>query len=594
MKNKNIFEYIKKILYLANNNSRELRILILMFLTSSMLDLIGIGFIIPYISIISNSAGLVDSEVYKFINAFGFAPNIYEFVAILGLALVSIFSIKAVAYMGVNFYILRFGFNRLLEIRSQLINYYQTLPYESYIKKNSSEYVFNIHSISSHYSTQVLTSLLMVASEVIVVFFIFILLGYISFYELLLLLFLSGSMVYAYLKLFKNKLIGYGRIMNESSTKVIRGINESVGGVKEIRILGKESFFSDIVINNSKTYISASIKNTLISLAPRYIIELILVIFIVLLVSMSIFFGSDLNIILETIIIFGVASIRLIPSITQIISSIGVLHNGKNTVEILYSDIFNYRNGNIDTGILNHNYSSSDSFQSLELKNVCYQYPETSNKAINNISIVLNKGDVIGIVGRSGSGKTTVIDVLLGFLKPNSGIILYNGKSQTSSLSEWRSKVAYITQELFLIDDTVRNNIALKHNSSNVKVKDEFMDKAIQKARLHDFINQLPKGLDTELGERGIKLSGGQKQRIALARALYHEREVIIMDEATSALDNETESEVMKEIRELKGKVTMIIIAHRISTLQYCDRIYQLDPDPIYGAKEVSYDRLIT
>jgi len=578
-------EYIKKILYIADNNAREFYILIFLFLLSSALDLIGIGLAIPYISMISSSSSFADGVVYRFLYDLGFSFDFSSYLVTLGGILVLIFGLKAITYMVVNYHILQFGFSRLLKTRIQLIKYYQCMLYETYIERKSSEYIYNIQSLSNHFSTQILTSFLKIISESIVVLAIFLFLGYVNFLELLLLLSLSVIFVFIYVFLFKSKLVRYGQVMNKSSTKIIQGISESVDGIKEIRILGKESYFKNIITKNSGIYIDAAIKNQLISVIPRYAIEFILIVFIVLLVNSVVELNQNLDSVLESLVIFGVASIRLIPSITQIINSVNILHNGRDSVERLYVDIHDLRSNNTD---VRHDDTFIDTpFNRLELRSISYKYPKTDRNILTKVSMKIAKGEAIGIVGKSGSGKTTIIDILLGFLNPQSGKVLYNDSNLFSSINDWRSKVAYITQELFLVDGSIGINIALSKDCIDYNL----MNEALKKSQLKELVGRLPQGLDTELGERGIKLSGGQKQRIALARAFYHQKEVIIMDEATSALDNDTENEVMKEIERLKGEVTMVIIAHRISTVRHCDRIYELDH--IHGIKEVEYSNLV-
>ena len=218
---------------------------------------------------------------------------------------------------------------------------------------------------------------------------------------------------------------------------------------------------------------------------------------------------------------------------------------------------------------------SVEPFSVLELKNIEYTYPNTLTKALDKINFTIEKGESIGVIGKSGSGKSTLMDLILGLLEPQKGEIYFN-KSQINNLAdEWRIQVAYLPQEIFLIDSTIRNNITFSEDKKSIN--DNLVIESLKKARLSEFVEQLPKGLDTILGEKGVRLSGGQKQRIALARAFYHKRSILILDESTSALDNETEQEIVKEIHRLKGIKTIIVIAHRLSTVANCDRIYRLN-----------------
>jgi len=208
------------------------------------------------------------------------------------------------------------------------------------------------------------------------------------------------------------------------------------------------------------------------------------------------------------------------------------------------------------------------------LNSLSFQYPKAQTQAISNISLSIKNGESIGLIGSSGSGKTTLVDVILGLLVPSEGEIFLNGEKINDNMQEWQRMVAYLPQEVFIIDDTLKNNIALGVEPKDINDKD--LKDALERSKLKEVISNLPEGVNTRLGERGISLSGGQRQRVAIARAIYHKREVLVMDEATSALDEQTEREVVNEIKRLKGNVTMIIIAHRHKTLAYCDRIYRL------------------
>ena len=228
-------------------------------------------------------------------------------------------------------------------------------------------------------------------------------------------------------------------------------------------------------------------------------------------------------------------------------------------------------------------------FQRLSMEQVSYTYPLVTSKALIDVSLEINSGEAIGLIGPSGSGKTTLVDMLLGMLEPQKGVIKYNDENIITTIKKWRSQVAYLPQQVFLIDDELRNNVALGVDEESIDERQIL--EALRQANLSELVQELPNGVNTQLGERGIRLSGGQRQRVALARAFYHNRNVLVMDEATSALDNDTEQEIVKEIQQLKGKKTMIVIAHRLTTLQHCDRIYELKKGKVVNVK--SYRELI-
>ena len=312
----------------------------------------------------------------------------------------------------------------------------------------------------------------------------------------------------------------------------------------------------------------------MIQQAPRYLLEAVLVIFVVLLVLLTLNSGTSTEALLGTLGLFGVASIRLMPMFSQLAATLTTLRFQRDAVFRLNADLQQVQ-------VLSQKYeatsrgNSAAPFVSLELQQIHYRYPNTKQPALQSLSLEIKAGESIGLVGPSGSGKTTLVDVLLGLLEPQFGKMEFNGRPLLENLEEWRSQVAYLPQQVFLIDNSLRCNVALGEEES--EIDDARLREALRQARLTELVEQLPQGVNTILGERGVRLSGGQRQRVALARAFYHGRSVLVMDEATSALDNETEKEIVTEIQRLKGQKTMIVIAHRLTTVQHCDRIYRLE-----------------
>ena len=412
-------------------------------------------------------------------------------------------------------------------------------------------------------------------SELIVAVMILGLLAWQNVLALSMLFGLLSIMIFGYDRLFRKRLRYFGKQSNQMSTSMVQGIHEAVEGLKEIRILGKESHFHQKV--NKCVHVLALINRSsnLITMSPRYLLELLIIGFVVMFVTGTLFFShNNVQSLVTTLGVFGVAALRLMPSANTLISSLMQLRVQRNTVSRLYKDLVWIKKINFEAPTLISS-SNPELFRNITLEHVSFRYPSMCTDALNQISLEIRSGESIGLIGSSGSGKTTMVDVLLGMLKPHQGQIMFNGKSLDTSLADWRQQVAYLPQQVFLIDNTLRCNVAL--GLSVDEIDDSRIEEALRKARLLEMVEQLPQGFDTMLGERGVRLSGGQRQRVALARAFYHERSVLVMDEATSALDNETELEIVEEIKHFKGKKTMIVIAHRLSTVQHCDRAYRLE-----------------
>ena len=322
-----------------------------------------------------------------------------------------------------------------------------------------------------------------------------------------------------------------------------------------------------------------------------------MVTFIVLLVLGTQKFGQDLNVLLPTLGVFSVAALRLLPMTNTLSGSLVKLRFFRDAVSKIYRDFEQLKQFPIEI-IDDNKYNSDDltstmlkeePFRKLELDNLTFRYPNATQDALSGISLKIQTGDAVGFIGPSGAGKTTMVDLLLGLLKPQSGEMRYNDKPLIEAMEGWRAQAAYLPQDVFLIDNTLRSNVAL--GIGNKDIDNLRLNEALRKARLNKLVEQLPDGVETLLGERGVRLSGGQRQRVALARAFFNDRSVLVMDEATSALDDKTEQDIVDEILHLKGHITMIVIAHRLTTVKHCDRIYKLNEGQIVD--EGSFDSVV-
>jgi ATP-binding cassette, subfamily B, bacterial PglK len=580
-------QYLKEIYFLIGDNKRKLPLVGGLFILLSMFDLAGIGLIAPYVTLISSPEIFLQSRYYEIYEELGLSLQLGDIILNFGIVLISIFLMKAIAAIFINFILLRFCHGRSVALRASLMNSYQGLPYIEYVQRNSSSYIHNIN-LADKFATGTLLAMLRVICDGTVVIAIIIFLGVTDISALMVLGGLLLTLAIFYDRYFKPKVTQYGEIANLESIQILKSIQEAILGLKEVRVLRKENYFFSSMYESAKRFADVSVKTSVVNLAPRFIIEVAMVTFVVFLVLSTMYTDKNFSELIPLLSMFGVASLKLAPATTSIISGLSKMRFYRNAVSLVYKDVVGINE--IKNDYSHNNYSKDESFESIVLKNIEFNYPNTKKPAINNFSIDINKSDIIGFIGSSGSGKTTLIDIILGLLQPQNGEIYYNGEKLDKVLMEkWRSSVAYLPQDVFLIDDTLERNIALgvyDNEIDKTKVKN-----AILKSRLTSLVDDLPMGLETIVGERGVKLSGGQRQRISLARAFYHEREVLVMDESTSALDNKTEQEIVNEISHLKGEKTIIVIAHRITTLQHCNVIYRLDNG--YLSEKLTYNEII-
>jgi ATP-binding cassette, subfamily B, bacterial PglK len=575
-------KYIYEIYDLLGEDCKKIYFFILLFVGVSMLDIVGLGLISPYISLIMDPSAVSSGIIGDIVNTFEFQSDQKKLLTIFGIVLVVVFLVKTVAIILINFSIIRFGNYQQIRIRASLMKTYQQLSYVDFLSRNSAEYLYNINQLVQQYTGSILTPLLRILSEGIVVIAILILLFWVNPMALVVLVSLLSSVVFGYDKIFKNKISSYGKLRNHSTVSMIKNIREGIEGLKEIRILGNEEYFHNAVVHDAENIANFSTKSQYLSIVPRYILELALVLFIVVVIVITIHSGGNLKDLAPTLAVFGAAAMRLLPSASMLSGSLNQLRHGRDAVSRLHRDFIK------DIVPLPLLGNKGGSFKEFHLNNVSFNYPNAPKSVINNISFGFSSGEAIGIIGESGSGKSTLMDMILGLIKPEDGEIFYNSIGLNKSLKRWRSQVAYLPQTVFIIDDTLRSNIALGVNREEISDSKVYI--ALERARLSGLIKDLPKGIDTILGERGVNISGGQRQRIALARAFYHDRNVLVMDESTSALDYKTEQEVMNEIRIIKGSnKTLIIIAHRISTLKHCDAIYKLKNGKIVDSGSYEY-----
>ena len=580
-----LFSLIKDVKILLDKDLKRIYFVAIVFVLSASLDLIGLGLIGAYLAFIVNPDGFRELEFLGYFNDALSSLSDQELLVLFGLILMFVFLIRLFAILLSNYIIYKFSADQMVNTQERMMSIYLNQDYESFIQRNSSEYVVAISGYVRKYES-VLVSMLKIFSDLLVCIAVVSALAIVDLQTLSVLMFLFLTMFILFNKFLYSKSHRYGEEVNVGERLMIKSISEGISGMKEIRILGKEDFFKKTFSRGIKTMAEMDVKSKLIQISPKSLLELLMVLFVIIIVFMNFYIQNNLDTVVTILGVFAVGAVRLVPIVSGLFGSINTIKYGRNSVSNLIKDIQSFEAEGSETIEKKGATPQQQNFLDLDISSISYSYPNSEEKALEDISFKIKKGDFVGLVGPSGSGKTTLVDVLLGLLHPQKGTIKLNGQDIFSQIELWRSLVAYLPQEIFLIDDSLTNNIALNddiENSSQDRLKE-----VVIKSRLDDFIDNLPEGLDTRMGERGVRLSGGQRQRVAIARALFHEREVLILDEATSSLDMKTEEEIVNQMQKFKGEKTVITIAHRISTLKYCDCLYKLEKGIISGP--YSYD----
>ncbi|MDB9873018.1 ABC transporter ATP-binding protein/permease, partial [Flavobacteriaceae bacterium] len=479
-----------------------------------------------------------------------------------------VFFLKSVFLVFLSFKQNRFLANVSASISNNLFSNYLNQPYSFHLKRNASELIKNIQ-VEINYVHTFLLSFMTLFIEGGFIFSILLTLVFIEpigavsiglFYSLLSLVFF---------KLTKKKLIQWGELRKDLDADVTKIALEGLGGIKDLLILGKTNFF--IEQYSKKNYSKARLNSNqgMVSQMPRFYLELISIVGLVSFIFIMLFQGRDTTTLITVLGVFVAGTFRMIPSLNKIIAARQAMKYYLPSVNIIYNELLNFNTSNaLDTK------NSKFRFQKfIEYKNVSFGFNK-EQIILKNINFKFQKGQIVGVIGESGSGKSTLIDLLLGLYEPTSGTILVDGIENEQLNHYWRNNIGYVSQSIYLTDDTIKNNIAFGVPHS--QINESKIDKLLKEVQLDKFVSDLKDGFNTKVGERGVQLSGGQIQRIGIARALYNNPEILILDEATSALDEVTEKEILKSINILKGEKTIIMIAHRLSTLENCDCIFEV------------------
>jgi ATP-binding cassette, subfamily B, bacterial PglK len=555
-------------------------------LLSTVLELVGIGLIPAFVSVLTNPDYLLEMSQLSYIwEAFG--VDDFESLLIFGIAALAIvFMIKNLFIIFYRYIEARYIWNRYKLISGNLFREYMKAPYTFHLEKNSSLILRNVTEEGRFLVNNVLSSLLKLSMNIILTIAIISLLFYVDAIITVTIFLLVGGIGGLLIYASRKKLSLYGEQAGNSRAEMIRNVNEGIGGLKDIRVLKREDWFINRFIFQLNRYTNSTSKYSIIVHSNQPIMETFAVLGMLSIVWILNYQGVAVDQMIAIMTLFGAAIIRLLPATREMVRDLNNLNYYGYSVHPIYddfSDLQNQRNKRNkkreDSGSITkkeHGEEKTGRLRSeIRFENISFRYPNTETDVIKNLDFFIPKGKMIGITGSTGAGKTTLIDLILGLLKPNQGVITFDGIDLETYMENQKNPIGYIPQFIYLSDDTLRRNIAF--GIPDEKIDSGRINKAIQLAQLTSVVDQLPDGLNTLIGEQGVRFSGGQRQRIGIARALYHDPDVLIMDEATSSLDTDTESEIIEAVEKLRGDLTILMITHRTSTMKYCDTILQIN-----------------
>lgn len=576
-----MMDIIKKLRYILDRKQKiHICFLGVMIFIGGILETLSVSAILPVVWVIMDPVQAQENEYMQKVMSFTGIEDVSRLV-------VPFLALLIVTYVLKNAYLLllaneqtRFiAFNRN-KLISQVLREFLNRPYEFYLDADIPT-VFRLTDSDIPNVFNILMSLISLVSESIVFVLLCAVMILTDWKLCLFLVVVFGVITLIMFKVLKPRLSALGAKNLSIQSRIAKWRIQAIYGIKDVKVLHREAFFADNYESSGKVGAGYSRKYSVMNAVPRLLIETLFMGSILGYLIVYIELGNDVTRMIPMLSTFAVAAVRLMPCVNRINTYMTDISYFRPCLDYVYENM----NINEISRRNNQTLQPADTSKdmklrhSIELKNIVYAYPNTDKLIFDKANMTVPYGKSVGIMGPSGAGKSTIVDILLGLLKVQEGSIECDGVNIFDNYPAWLSQIGYIPQSIYLVDEPVRNNIAF--GIADEEIDDERIWQALEEAQLKDFIKTLPEGLDTAIGDRGVRLSGGQRQRLGIARALYHNPEILVFDEATSALDNETEAAVMEAINSFHGKKTMVIIAHRLNTIEKCDIIYKVDEGKI-------------
>ncbi len=566
---------LKKLNYLFDRNIKIKTVYVFILIAlGSLVELLGIAIVLPIIELAMEENAVSDNKMAVLISQLLGTDNKEEILLwLIGITVV-IYILKSfyLVYMNSQLYLFSAEVRRKLAIR--LLKTYFKQPYEFFLLKNSAELMRGVSSDTGELYNTIINVLRVISNGITAVSIIAFLIITNFWMTITITLLLSVCAMLIFL-VFNKRFRFYGAQNQKYGAYISKDLRQAFEGVKEIKVMGNSDYFVDAYEKNFKKQNKVMNLFNIYNSIPKYLIETVSISGILVFLGVNVMFNAEYVALIPQLATFCVAAYKLMPSVNGISTYMNSIIFSKASIDLVYHDIKEIEELEKRKEKEHSEIRKMEFLDRIEVKGVSFRYQGTEKDVLSDVNICIPKGHSVALIGPSGGGKTTMADIILGLLEPVKGSVLVDGKDIRENPESWGKNIGYIPQAIYLTDDSIRKNVAFGIRES--EINDEQVWKALEGAQLKEFVKGLPNGLDTEVGEHGDRISGGQRQRIGIARALYRNPEILVFDEATSALDNETEKEVMKAIEGLQGTKTMLMIAHRLTTIEHCDTVYKVE-----------------
>lgn len=563
---------LAKLRYIFNRGDKiKISFLLVAVVIGSFLELLGVAIFTPFINVIMAPETVQETPLLRWLYTLGGFTSVTSFLAAIAGAIIFVYIFKNVFVALEKNWIYKFSYGIQKKISVRLLKAYIKEPYTFHLNKNIAVLQRSLQEDTDLFTKGIIHAMELVAEIAVcgvMGVFLFIESKSITVIVLVMLVVCVGIFTTISRKFSKS----LGAQCQIYKGKIYQWVNQSLGGIKELKILNREDYFIDSYEQYFGKYVHGLRINRLIAVLPRYFVEAVCMSSLLLAIIVKMFWGQgDITNYIPQLAVFAVAAFRLLPAVGKINEHVANILYTAPSVDLIYHDLKQIEE---EPEVKIKEELDWEFQKEIRVKNVTYHYPDAEELVLNQVNLIIPRGKTVAFIGPSGAGKTTMVDVILGLLKPQMGKVYADELNIHKHQYVWQKEIGYIPQVIYLSDDTIRNNIAFGIREE--EISEAAMMEAVKKAQLYDFVESLPDGLDTIVGDRGVRLSGGQRQRIGIARALYHDPEVLVLDEATSALDNDTEAAVMEAIDHLQGQKTILIIAHRLTTIRNADIVYEV------------------